>query len=229
MRLKNFKLQFFGLMLLFTSCTHEYEPAIENDWRLDVSLEFADAEFWPDGQQIRLGVFDASSNKEAVSSVIVNQPESGAVSVSLSHVPEGNYSLELYLTESGVYKVLLSELGEIKLNENLQVETDPIALLTYTRIQNQLFNKCQLCHGGSSGDIAAGLNLTAAQSYEQLIGVQAVMDPSRTRVIPGSPNYSYLVQVLEKDIDFDHDASNSLTPADKQLIVDWINEGALNN
>ena len=229
MKWRNDILVLGGLMLLLASCTHEYEQTAENDWRLDVGLSFVDAEFWPDGQQIRVGVFESENDKEAVSSVIVNQPDGESSSVSISNVPEGNYVLKLYLTESGIFKVFLADLGEISLNENLMIETDPLTLLTYTRIQNQIFNKCQLCHGGSSGDLAAGLNLTSSESYLQLINVQAVTDPSRTRVVPGSSTYSYLVQVLEKQIDFDHDASNSITSADKQLIIDWIDEGALNN
>lgn len=229
MKRRILSLQFLGLILLFASCTHEYEPAVENEWRVDVDLSFVDAEFWPDGQQVRVGVFDETSDKQAISSVQVSEPDESTASVSMSQIPEGNYLLKLYLVESSIFKVTLADLAEINLNDNLSIESDPITLLTYTRIQNQIFNKCQLCHGGSSGDVAANLNLTASQSYEQLVNMQAEMAPSHTRVIPRSSTYSYLVQVLEKNIDFDHDASNSITPADKQLIIDWIDQGAKNN
>ncbi len=231
MNTKIYHIAVCALLILagMSSCTHEYVPDVTNEWRMEVKVNFADAEFWPENQQIRLGLFDAEGDKEPVSWVAVNEPSGQNTTVSLSDVPEGNYYMNLYLTESSIYKVNLASFGSITVNEDLYVNSDEVTLLRYERVQNQIFNKCQLCHGGSSGDLAANLDLTAAHSFEQLVNVDAEMNASMVRVIPGSADFSYLVMVLDGNINFDHDASNSITDADKQLIKDWINEGAKNN
>ncbi len=216
-------------LLLFVSCTHEYEPAVENNWRIDVSLSFDDPEFWPQGQELRVGVFEEGNLKQATESVLVNKPSDKSTTISLNNVAQGIYNLQLYLTENGIFKVVLADLGEVTVSDNVYFESESITLLSYSRVQNQVFNNCQLCHGGSSGDLAASLNLTAGNSFEALVNKTAQNNSAMKRVLPGSANYSYLVKVLNKDIEFDHAASSSATKPDKQLIIDWINEGAKNN
>ena len=217
------------ICILLSACTHEYVTPVENTWRIDVSLTFTDPEFWPDGQQMRVGVFDEDNARQAVGSVQVSRPENNSTTVSVGHVPEGQYRLQLYLTENGVYKVMVADLGEVSLTENASIESSPLTLLTYSRVQRQVFNNCQLCHGGSSGELAANLNLTEGNSYGSLVGVTAVKNPAMIRVRAGSANFSYLLKVLQKEIDFDHPASSSATASDRQLVIDWINEGAKNN
>lgn len=217
-----------SFFILF-SCTHEYVEEVKNSWRIDVAISFADPQFWPEGQQMRVGVFDTYSSNNVLKSVLINRPSDSTISVSMSDVAEGAYRLKLYLTEAGIYKADVADLGLLEVIDNSQNSYDDIRLLTYERVQKQVFNGCQLCHGGSSGDIAANLNLTADHSYSNLVGVDAHKFPSMKRVLPGSSDYSYLINVLNKNIDFDHPASSSATAPDRQLIIDWIKEGAKND
>jgi hypothetical protein len=83
------------------------------------------------------------------------------------------------------------------------------------------------CHAGVMP--SAGLDLRPAASYGQLVEVPAEQCASRLRVAPGAPDQSYLVDKIRgtnlcagtrmpKD--------SSLSPAEIQLVVDWIAAGA---
>jgi hypothetical protein len=97
-------------------------------------------------------------------------------------------------------------------------------------IQVKVFNvSCALsgCHGGSS--VAANLNLTSGNSYNQLVNVSSLENPSLKRVLPGSSAQSLLIRKLEGN-------GTSLMPPSGKLskeIIDsvkaWIDKGASNN
>lgn len=221
----------FWLMLLAiaSACTHPYFPDEKDNWNVQVSLSFADAQFWPEGQQIRVGAFTSGDPKNPVASVGVSKPSGENTQVAIGSIPEGTYRFKLYVTENSSYKADLGDLGEETVIGDLSLSKSGITLISFDRVQRQILNSCILCHGGSSGQLAANLNLMPGKSYAQLVGIASVKNQAFIRVNPESATYSYLVKVLNKDIDFDHAASSSATAADKQLISDWINEGAKNN
>jgi hypothetical protein len=222
-------LLFIFTAFAFSACVHEYIPEEKPSWNIRAELSFADAQYWPSGQQIRLGAFAADDTKNPVASIGIEKPASGKTEVAIGAVPQGTYLLKVYVTENTVYKADVVGLGDFAVNSDLAVTKSEIKLVTFSRVQQQILNSCILCHGGSSGELAANLNLMPGKSYAQLVGVQAYKNTSFLRVNAGSGNYSYLYKVLNKDIDFDHAASSSATSADKQLIFDWINDGAKNN
>lgn len=216
-------------MAILSACTHPYFPDEKDSWNVQVSLSFTDAQYWPEGQQIRVGAFSADDSKNPVASVAVSEPPGENMQVAIGSIPEGTYRFKLYVTENSNFKADLADLGEETVAGDLSLSKTGITLITFGRVQRQILNSCILCHGGSSGQLAANLNLMPGKSYAQLVGVPSEKNPAFIRVNPESATYSYLVKVLNKDIDFDHAASSSATAADKQLITDWINEGAKNN
>ena len=223
--------QTLGLMVLLViqACTHEYFPDEKANWNVQVSLSFTDAQYWPEEQQIRVGAFNSGDSKNPVASVVVSKPSGENIQVAIGSIPEGTYQFKLYLTENLVYKVELADFGEKPVVNDLSLSKAGITLIRFDRVQRQIFNACILCHGGSSGQLAANLNLMSGKSYDNLVGISSVKNPAFLRVKVASGTYSYLYKVLNKDIDFDHAASSSATAADKQLIMDWINEGAKND
>lgn len=218
-----------ALLIIASACTHEYIPDEKANWNIQVSLSFTDVQYWPEGQQIRVGAFSSDDPKNPVASIGVNKPSGEIIQVAIGAVPEGIYQFKVYATENATYKSDIANLGEEDVSSDLSLSKSGITLISFDRIQRQILNSCILCHGGSSGQLAANLNLMPGKSYAQLVGIPAIKNPSFQRVNAGSGTYSYLVKVLDKDIDFDHAASSSATTADKQLIIDWINEGAKNN
>jgi hypothetical protein len=91
-----------------------------------------------------------------------------------------------------------------------------------------IFNSnCIGCHGGSGG-----LFLTAGQSYDNLVNVRAVAGcTTEMRVLPGNAASSVLYKRISGAACGDQmpRGGNPLAAADIQKIVDWINQGALNN
>ena len=86
------------------------------------------------------------------------------------------------------------------------------------------------CHSGRMP--AESLSLEEGLAYAELVGVAASQCAERTRVTPGAPEASYL---MDKLLGVDMCAgtrmpkSGSLSEAEMQTISDWITEGALDN
>ncbi|NND70843.1 MAG: hypothetical protein HKN43_04635 [Rhodothermales bacterium] len=112
---------------------------------------------------------------------------------------------------------------------------DPNAIQpTFSSIQANIFdNSCAVsgCHAG--GGAPWGLDLSASNSYANLVNATAGSKPGSNRVSPGDADNSYLVQVLEgtngitvPQMPLGRDA---LPDEQIQAIRDWINAGAENN
>jgi hypothetical protein len=95
-------------------------------------------------------------------------------------------------------------------------------------IQAQVFTPiCTVCHAGANAP--EGLRLDAANSYNLLVGVPSVEVPSLSRVKPGDPDNSYIIQKLEG-----HAAVGARMPfggpylsgAVIAVIRQWITDGA---
>ena len=101
--------------------------------------------------------------------------------------------------------------------------TMPPPSVTLSSLQTTVFTpKCIGCHGGSSPE--AGMNLSAGQSFSNLVNVAATTQAGAIRVVPFSPSTSYLSIFLAAG-----HRSNSVTAQDRADIDSWILAGALNN
>ncbi|MCM1332874.1 MAG: hypothetical protein NC248_09730 [Bacteroides sp.] len=103
----------------------------------------------------------------------------------------------------------------------------PIDAGMYTTIQGFFNASCVQCHGGSN-HAAAGLNLTAAESYLQLVGIPSVKSPDMERITPGNASESILWQTVAGDVSaewaYNHRDLLSSTGAD--VMKSWIDGGA---
>ncbi len=101
----------------------------------------------------------------------------------------------------------------------------------FNSIQQNVFTPiCTVCHSGSNAP--HGLHLDAANSYDQLVGVPSVEQPTILRVAIGDPDGSYIIQKLEGTaavgarMPF---GGPYLTQAQIDQFKSWINAGAANN
>lgn len=100
----------------------------------------------------------------------------------------------------------------------------------FSEIQAGLFTpSCSGCHGG--GAPSAGLNLEAANSYANLVGIASTQEAGTQRVNPGNPNASYLIAKLEGTA-----ATGTVMPpsgmipqADIDSVRQWITDGAIDD
>ena len=111
-------------------------------------------------------------------------------------------------------------------------EEEPEA--TLSRIQTTIFDlSCAIsgCHVGASAP--RGLDLSAGQAHDNLVGISSREKPDLVRVDPGNPDESYLVHKIEGRADIvgqPMPLGRSMLSTDEiQLIRDWIADGAEDN
>jgi hypothetical protein len=107
-----------------------------------------------------------------------------------------------------------------------------VVMPVFSDIQAQIFTPTcasSSCHGG--GAPAAGLNLTAGNSYAALVGIASTEDANIMRVVPFDAANSYLMQVLDGTA-----ASGTVMPPSGMLpqtnidaVRTWINNGAMDD
>src|SRR5262249_40537784 len=76
---------------------------------------------------------------------------------------------------------------------------------TFSSIQREIFEttdsagrtSCVTCHSNTGRAPSGGMNLNHDTAYDQIVNVPARGKTGATRVIPGNPDGSYLVQKLE--------------------------------
>jgi hypothetical protein len=76
---------------------------------------------------------------------------------------------------------------------------------TFASIQKEVFETtdvagrvaCTGCHTSTGRNPAGGLDLNHAVAYDSLVNIPSRLKPTATRVIPGDPENSYIVQKVE--------------------------------
>ena len=112
---------------------------------------------------------------------------------------------------------------------------------TFSSIQREIFGAgdssgrpaCINCHNPQFAFFNGNLNLSATTAYAQLVNTRSSGKAGATRVIPGDPNGSYLIQKLEGTPGIVGQrmpmTGPFLSPGQIAIIRRWIQEGALNN
>lgn len=112
----------------------------------------------------------------------------------------------LLFLQSCYYEELPSDEGPLPTN------------ISYSQDVQGIFNlHCVSCHNGG----AIPLNLTSGNSFNELI--------NGGYVIPSNANSSNLVQSLRGDGQALMPPNGSISNTDINKVIQWINEGALNN
>lgn len=80
------------------------------------------------------------------------------------------------------------------------------------------------CHAGSNPQ--AGLDLTAGNAYDQLVGVASVGYSGRSRVVAGSSSESVLIELMRGSLSPTMPPQGSLDAHIIDSITVWIDNGA---
>ncbi len=98
----------------------------------------------------------------------------------------------------------------------------------FSEIQAGLFTpSCSGCHGGNNP--SGGLNLEAANSYANLVGIDSTAASGTQRVNAGNPDMSYLIQRLEGTSGDVMPPSGMIPQADIDMVREWISAGAIDD
>ncbi|HWJ34293.1 MAG TPA: TIGR03118 family protein [Steroidobacteraceae bacterium] len=113
------------------------------------------------------------------------------------------------------------------------------APVTLAQLQTQIFTPiCSGCHTGSGSTLPGVQNLTAGNTFSNIVNVPSVEQPNLLRIKPSDPTNSYLIQKIEgaagitgSRMPFGCGAASNpcLDQATIDLVKTWVSQGALNN
>ncbi|MDR2037280.1 MAG: hypothetical protein LBQ60_05095 [Bacteroidales bacterium] len=228
------KISVYCIIILCASCdSGDIYPdeVVHTGISVTATFDLEHLEVFPTSYEILFGTFNDESDIPIVSTTVTKPDEGTVVNVTLSSIPEGSTSMRLSIAKSG--RKTFYTLYEMKLDvvptESMVIPQQTVDLLQYGRIQQQVFDQCITCHGGTES-AAAGLRLTEDKSYEDLVDVDSERSVKK-RVSPYSIGNSFLIDVLTKDLNlsYQHNTSiSSLKDDDVVLLEEWIRSGANN-
>jgi len=214
------------LIIVFSSC--KKDEKIKKTYSISGITNVKDKEYWSDIQEIHIGIFNTDNQRIIKSSKIENLTNS-TLKFSLNGIVEGTYQVKIFVYDRGQNKSTLIDYGTKSINQDLDLNEQALVLISYRRVQSQVFNSCIHCHGASSGELAGGLSLIPNVSYKNLVN-KASKNSTKLRIKPFDIENSFLINVANrKNINFDHPASETVMNGDKELLENWIIKGALND
>ncbi len=159
---------------------------------------------------------------------ITEKPAEGStVEVSLTNLSDETNYVSLALIDKGkkliytFYEYSVAGLG----NEIVTLPAEDIYLLSFSRLQAQLFStKCLACHGGSAFK-AAGLDLTPGHSHASLTNVSSTTHPGVLRAKPGDVRNSLIATVMHERNIVRTDHTEMVNADDIALLEGWIAGG----
>ncbi|MFV0269096.1 MAG: hypothetical protein ACK5HT_18370 [Draconibacterium sp.] len=226
MGIKRFSIIFFSAMVFVfaTSCGGGNEP--DPAFSISGTVTFADVDFFPVQQNVIFGLFNPG-DIQPIHSVAISKPTGNSAEFIVENVEDGNYEMAVYISENIIRKTDLVNYGNLTVNNDVQLPGKQVTFISYSRVQEQVFSSCLLCHGGTQ-QTAAGLNLYPEHSYSLLVNHESV-NSENYRVKPNSAGQSFLIQILKKESLVSEHGSITATAGDIELVTNWINTGAKND
>jgi uncharacterized protein (TIGR03118 family) len=119
------------------------------------------------------------------------------------------------------------------------VANTAVAQVTLTQLQTQIFTPiCSGCHTGVGTTLPGVQNLTAGHTFANVVNVASIEQPSLLRIKPNDAANSYLVKkilgaagITGSRMPFGCGTTSDpcLDQATIDMVVTWVNQGALNN
>lgn len=219
-RIRN-TLFFLALLLLTAACDEGKifpDETINTGRTATVTLSFQGLGAWPKKNYLSFVALNANGEPTLTKRFSRPSGEEKKTSITLNGLEAGTRALAIVVISNGL-KVVYSYYA-FPIDDSMTEITLPVNnvnLASFSRIQQQVFNEsCVACHGGSTHP-AGGLTLTEGKSHAALVG---------THVIPGDPENSNLIDVLETS-DRHKDMFNSSGKQEVLALIEaWIKDGA---
>ena len=228
--MKRIRFALSALLLIGSACddgkiyeTHQLMEEQGSVYQLTATLQGVDT--WPDDYELVAAAFGDSPY--AVYTKVIHAPEreGEAVSVILSGVREVS-QVEICAVNRLRKRIVSFYQTDFTLQEDtLFVDAGTLDVSLFNGVQQQVLNTdCIGCHGASTF-AAANLFLTEGKSWTSLVGVPSTRsEAGKLLVAPGSPDESFLLDVLTQPDAVRHDHVDILSakPDKLTLIEDWI-------
>jgi uncharacterized protein (TIGR03118 family) len=122
---------------------------------------------------------------------------------------------------------------------NVTVANTAPATVTLTQLQTQIFTPiCSGCHTGVGASLPGVQNLTAGNTFSNVVGVASIEQPALLRIKPNDPTNSYLIQKIQgaagitgSRMPFGCGGAGNpcLDQPTINMVISWVTQGALNN
>lgn len=188
---------------------------------------------WAEGYDVVVAAFDNESDYALTAK---NVPaEQRQVSMTMNAIPTEAKTVELCIINRLRQRVATIKKADISTsddpNDTIFIDAGTIDVGMLTAIQdNVLTPRCATCHGGSS-TAAAGIHLTAGNTYDNIVGKPSHRVEGNNIVEPGNSAESVLYMMLNTGISsswgYDH-GNADLSDEWKNIITKWIDNGAKN-
>lgn len=219
----------FFFCMVFTACDSGdiyAEETKKNDKTITAQITLKGIKALPEENKLVLAAYYADEVVPVITQAITAGSENETVTVTLNYVPDDATRVTISVLNKTWREIYTYYDGKVPEGKTVSIPAQTINLLTYNRLQQQLFSQCVQCHGGSTS-AAAGLYLTEGNSYTNLVSHPAV-NSDKGRVTPGFISQSFLVDVLEGNatLRYTHTNISSLKDEDIALLKAWIESGA---
>lgn len=192
-----------------------------------LSARISGIDQWPTKYSVVVAGFSGNAYATISKGIAVPGADS-LVEVTLGGIPETVSTIEVCVIDRLRRRVVSFYSTPFEPREDtVALDAGTIDAGMFGCVQSEVFDRsCTGCHGEST-EAAAGLHLTAGESYGQLVGVRADLSAEGYALVePGNSERSFLRMVLSGDIvRFDHTGIVS-SPELLDLVNDWIDNGA---
>ncbi len=184
------------------------------------------------------GVFDNGNDVAVPGVAVALAPDGRSATVDLTGVSEAEDTYRLVVVGDGADAwldsngVVLDGDGDGVAGGDLVTGFSVDGLVaSLASIQNRVFDtRCAFCHGGFGNDLPGVMNIAStAASFDNLVGVPSIQEPTIPRVDPFNADGSYLIHKLEgtqEDGDRMPQGGPFLDDATVGAIRRWIDKGA---
>lgn len=208
-------------------------------YTVKITGTFQRLQTWSGSYLVAAACFGDESEYSVIQKALPNTSTDTSVeTVTLSNVPANAKTVEIAVVSilrKRVASLYTYEIPEGQRHDDtIRVDVGCLDVGMFGAINQHVFQgsktNCARCHGGVSP--AAGLNLTAATAYVNLVGKAATTDASQTRVVAGSADRSYLYKVItegDPHVGYPHPGLFVDEPEATfvKIVREWIDGGAL--
>lgn len=209
----------------------------EDSYNVQITGTFKSLNTWNGTYSVAAACFDDESNYSLIQKVLPSSANDTVQVLKLSNVPTNAHTVEIVVVNTLRKRIATLYSYEIPENQRyadtIKIDVGTLNVGMFGAINQFIFQgtgtNCSRCH--SSERATANLDLTAEHAYSSLVGMKAQKDSTRTRVIPGDAENSFLYKVItegDDNVGYSHMglfADDAYAPF-LNIIKSWIDGGA---